>query len=84
MLKRDLVTAADIQQGIDAMCLFKHFGFELGKHQYVHALTNVTGFGLLGHLLEMCEGASLSANKLQQGAFIAGCKRFVRQVRLCR
>jgi selenide,water dikinase len=27
----------------------------------VHALTDVTGFGLLGHLLEMCRGATLEA-----------------------
>ncbi len=36
-------------------------GIQLAEMAGVHALTDVTGFGLLGHLLEMCRGAGLEA-----------------------
>ena len=36
-------------------------GIALAAMADVHALTGVTGFGLLGHLLEMCRGAALGA-----------------------
>ena len=36
-------------------------GAELSQLEGVMALTDVTGFGLLGHLAEMCEGSNLSA-----------------------
>ena len=36
-------------------------GSALGAMPGVHALTDVTGFGLLGHLLEVCRGSNLSA-----------------------
>jgi selenide, water dikinase len=37
-------------------------GEVLARTDGVHAMTDVTGFGLLGHLLEMCRGSSLGAH----------------------
>jgi selenide,water dikinase len=36
-------------------------GMKLAEMEGVHALTDVTGYGLLGHLLEVCRGAKLEA-----------------------
>lgn len=43
------------------MCELNTPGFELAKIKGVKAMTDVTGFGLLGHLSEICEGSNLSA-----------------------
>lgn len=46
---------------IAATTKLNSIGIELGQLDAVHAMTDVTGFGLLGHLLEMCRGSGLGA-----------------------
>ncbi len=60
-LKRGLLQEAAMQEAINSMMALNVFGAELGKHDFVNALTDVTGFALIGHLLEMCEPSNLGA-----------------------
>jgi selenide,water dikinase len=43
------------------MIILNDVGLELSEMEEVTALTDVTGFGLMGHLLEVCEGSNVSA-----------------------
>ncbi|MGR8931685.1 MAG: selenide, water dikinase SelD [Gammaproteobacteria bacterium] len=45
----------------DWMCELNNIGSCLGRLPVVKAMTDVTGFGLLGHLIEMAEGSGLTA-----------------------
>ncbi|GAF02074.1 selenide, water dikinase SelD [Saccharicrinis fermentans] len=45
----------------DAMSKLNKIGQDLSRISGVKAMTDVTGFGLLGHLREMCEGSKLTA-----------------------
>ena len=46
---------------VESMMKLNTIGAELAKIDGVSAMTDVTGFGLLGHLLEVCQGSELSA-----------------------
>ncbi len=43
------------------MLALNKIGERLGRLESVTAMTDVTGFGLLGHLLEICQGSELAA-----------------------
>ena len=45
----------------DWMCVPNRIGATLGGLEAVHAMTDVTGFGLAGHLLEICQGSQVRA-----------------------
>ena len=60
-IKKDRIAPAAYRELIDATTRLNVTGRVLSDQDGVHALTDVTGFGLLGHLLELCRGAGLGA-----------------------
>jgi selenide,water dikinase len=59
--KRKVITDEDKEVLIQQLTQLNAIGEQLGKLSSVTAMTDVTGFGLLGHLIEMAEGANLTA-----------------------
>ena len=59
--KKGLLKGGDGVLAAEQMMRLNSVGAALGKISGVHAMTDVTGFGLLGHLIEMAEGSGLSA-----------------------
>lgn len=60
-LQRGELDDAGYRQMLDTTTQLNNIGMALGREDAVHAMTDVTGFGLLGHLLEMCRGSGLAA-----------------------
>lgn len=87
--KQKKITEEHLQNAIDAMTTLNTAGAEFAKLDGVTALTDVTGFGLLGHLIEICEGSAIKAvinfskvptlpnvmQYLEQGCFPGGTGR---------
>ncbi len=60
-LKKGALGAGDYESMLAATTQLNVIGSRLAKVPGVHAMTDVTGFGLLGHLAEVCRGSGLGA-----------------------
>jgi selenide,water dikinase len=58
--KKGALSPAAYAEMIASMTLLNRIGTDLAKDSAVHAVTDVTGFGLLGHALEMARGSNLT------------------------
>jgi selenide,water dikinase len=78
--KRGLLKEGHLQIMIDQMTMLNKIGEALGKIKGVTAMTDVTGFGLFGHLIEMAEGSGLSAEVYYDKIPIAdGVREYITQ-----
>ncbi|NNA18846.1 selenide, water dikinase SelD [Pseudomonas lundensis] len=59
--KKGKLRTQDVGVARDWMCTLNRIGSQFAKLDGVTAMTDVTGFGLLGHLVEMADGSGLSA-----------------------
>lgn len=58
-IKRDLLEEKDIKKVTEVMATLNKNAAEVMENYHVHACTDVTGFGLLGHAMEMAEGSQV-------------------------
>jgi len=78
--KRGILKEADAAIALKSMTTLNKLGEQFGRMPGVKAMTDVTGFGLLGHLAEMCEGSGLSAEvEFSQVPVIPGLSAYLEQ-----
>ena len=77
-LKKDLLLPGDYEAMIASTTQLNTPGPMLACLDGVHAVTDVTGFGLLGHLMEVCRGSGVGATVLSQDLpLLARAREFV-------
>ncbi len=58
--KMDMVTSENYEAALDKMKLLNKTGMELMARYHVRGATDITGFGLLGHLMKLCQASDVS------------------------
>ena len=82
-IKKDKAPRSIMEEAINVMTNLNSGGAKAMNAVGVNACTDITGYGLLGHLLEMCQGSKISATiefneiPLMQGVFELAQKGFI-------
>ena len=75
-IKRDLLTIEQIKRVTDEMMTLNKYAANILQHYHPSAVTDVTGFGLLGHAYEMAAGSNVSfIIKEQEVPLLEGTKQ---------
>jgi len=61
-IKRGVVSRALRKKVISLMSKINFAGAELAEHRLVRAATDITGYGLIGHLVSLCRASRVSAD----------------------
>ncbi len=61
-MNKDELDPEGYREMVESATKLNSIGADLAGMEGVNAVTDVTGFGLLGHLYELCEGAGLAAS----------------------
>jgi len=78
--KRGILLPEDARVALKSMVTLNSLGEKFGNLSQVKAMTDVTGFGLLGHLMEICEGSNLSASiEFEKVPVFASVNRYLLQ-----
>ena len=74
-IKKGVATQDSIEDAINSMSSLNKYSAQKLRGYNVNAVTDVTGFGLLGHLKEMCENSDVSSKiNFQDLLFLDGAK----------
>ena len=82
-IKKDKAPKSIMEEAVNVMTNLNSGGAKAMNAVGVNACTDITGYGLLGHLLEMCQGSKISATiefneiPLMQGVFELAQKGFI-------
>lgn len=76
--KKEVLEEEDFNLLLEQLNKLNKVGQLLGPMKSVHAMTDVTGFGLIGHLMEMAEGSNLGVTLYyNQVPVIEACKKYL-------